>query len=273
MTAIPPDVVLSRDVVYARYGARALTMHILTPAALDRARPLPAILHVHGGGWKVRDRKALLADIVRVAQRGYIAATMHYRLSEEARFPAQIQDLKCAVRFLRANAVELGIDPQRIGAWGYSAGGHLVALLGVSGGRADFEGDGGWAGTDSRVQAVVNCCGVIDIPSYSLGGHESEDHADHYAALLLGGPTPQRLAEARRASPITHVSRSAAPILTIHGDQDEAVPIEQGRMFHRALISAGAPSEMIELPGGRHEFGGPAIDAAVDDFFDRWLRA
>lgn len=270
---LPPAVEVRADVVFARYGARELALHLFRPHRGVSAAALPAIVYVHGGGWKLGDKDCAFRLGLRTAARGYAVAAVSYRLSGEAPFPAQIQDVTCAVRFLRANAGTLRIDPGRIGAWGHSAGGHLVSLLGVAGAHPALAGDGGWPGVDSRVQAVCNCCGVSDVALWARHTMPGEPlQPEHYAGLFLGGPTAARVGLARLASPLTHVTAAAPPFLTLHGQADQIVPVEQGRLLHRALLAAGARSELHELPEAGHGFAGPQIDARIDAFFDRELK-
>src|SRR5215207_5470184 len=155
------DVLIS-TIEYGTGGGRPLTMHLLRP----RERPdrlAPGLIWVHGGAFRHGSKDSGIAKLFSFARRGYVCASIEYRLSGEATWPAQIEDCKCAVRYLRAHAHELGLDPERIGAWGSSAGGHLVAMLGVAPDRPELEGRGGWAEHSSRVQAVCDAFGLADL--------------------------------------------------------------------------------------------------------------
>lgn len=197
-----------------------------------------------------------------------------YRLTDEAIFPAQIQDMKCAVRWLRAHAREYNVDPKHIGVWGHSAGGHLAALMGTTGGVKEFEGDCGWPEQDSRVQAVINIAGVIDL----LKQPWSQDSADTAGARLVGGPLKEKLDVVAKTNPITFITKDDPPVLTIHGDKDEAVPLVQSEALHAALQRAGVKSEFVVMKGMGHSdvasMGGVPEETQklVLPFFDKYLK-
>ena len=268
------DVLLS-TLVFGRGGGHDLSLHLLRPWPLP-ARPLPVVIWVHGGAWRVGNKDGALPRLLPFVRRGYAAASVEYRLSGEARFPAPIEDCKCAVRFLRVNAASLGLDPERFGAWGDSAGGHLVALLGTAPDEPALEGTGGWPGISSRVQAVCDWYGPTDF--LQMVGQASQlDHAapDAPEAQLLGGPiqeVPDRVAQ---ANPISYVSGDAPPFLIVHGDKDPVIPLSQSQLLYEALMNAGADVTFHTLHGGGH--GGPAFDhpatrTLVQAFFDRHLQ-
>src|SRR3954451_7438253 len=150
----PADVQFTRDVVFGKGGGEELKLNLARPADAARKR-LPCVVFIHGGAWSAGDRAAHADDIRRLAALGYVAATGDYRLAPKHPFPAQVQDVKCAVRFLRAHAEPYGLDPDHIGAWGVSAGGHLALMLGVTQKEDGLEGDGGWPEQSSAVQAVI----------------------------------------------------------------------------------------------------------------------
>lgn len=228
--------------------------------------PFPLVLWIHGGGWRSGSR-ALGTDAPqrRVLAAGYALASVGYRLSGEATFPAQIHDAKAAVRWLRTNAAAHRLGGW-IAAWGASAGGHLAALLGTSAGVADLEGAHlGYAGESSAVDAVVDWYGPTDFlrmdaqtaeqgcPEFGRGGH---DAADSPESRLMGFPVQQRPGRVRAADPITYVSGDEPPFLIQHGDRDCTVPHAQGRLLHEALRRAGADSTFELLPAGH---GGAAF--------------
>ena len=157
--------VVLRDVPYGAADGVTLLMHIVLPTPKP-VTPVPAILFIHGGGWQSGTRNDGLDRAIQCAADGYVGVSVEYRLTQKAPFPAQIQDCKCAVRFLRANAKQYGINPARIGAWGSSAGGHLAGMLGLTGGIAEFEGDAGWRDATSDVQAVCDWYGPTDLASW-----------------------------------------------------------------------------------------------------------
>jgi acetyl esterase/lipase len=270
----PPklEVQLVRDVEYGAGGGRPLTLHILRPRPQPK-EPMPVIVWVHGGAWLGGDKNSGLGMLTRFAERGYFCVSIEYRLSQEATYPAQIEDCKCAIRFLRAKAKEYHLDPDRIGVWGSSAGGHLVALLGTSGGVKELEGKGGWAGFSSRVTAVCDWFGPTDFLKMDAAGSRiRHDAADSPESRLVGGPIQENKAKVARANPITYVTKDDPPFLIMHGDRDELVPFNQSELLRDALKKAGVDVTFELVMGAGHGLGGPAVNSRVDAFFDRHLR-
>ena len=228
---VPEGLELTRDVTYGTGGGRPLKMHLLR-AKTPAGEPMPVIVWIHGGGWQKGTRDGGLPKLVAFAGKGYFCASIEYRLSGEATFPAQIEDCKCAIRFLRAKAKEYNLDPDRIGVWGSSAGGHLVALLGTSGNVKELEGNGGWPEVSSKVQAVCDFCGPTDLVEFVAN---SKKKADSAIAKLLGGPPAENKTKADLANPITHVTKDAPPFLVVHGDKDTTVPMRQSELLRDAL--------------------------------------
>jgi acetyl esterase/lipase len=218
-----------------------------------------------------------------LAARGYFTASIEYRLSDEAHWPAQIEDCKLGVRWLRANASRYNVDPERIGCWGSSAGGHLVACLGTMDDPA-FEGAGGHQNVSSRVQAVVDFCGPADFTTGSAGIQGAKEGEDAGAPLgLFGAPFRERPDLWKQGSPLLHVKAGAAPFLIVHGDKDKTVPIAHSQRLAEALRKVGVPVEFIIVKGGGHGMsaapGDPpaepdrdAIDEAVIRFLDAKLK-
>ena len=253
---------------------------------LDLARPdgdgpYPAIVFIHGGGWYQGNRQGYKGQIQEAARRGYVAATISYRLMQfdESKqetttatpiFPAQIHDAKAAVRWLRANAKKYHVDPNRIGVTGGSAGGHLSLLVGLTGLSSNLEGDSGNPHQSSRVQAVVNVFGPTDMTFC----HEKSSVAWIFR-LFMGG-TPSEAAERyKAASPISYVSKDDPPVLTLHGDQDALVPVEQAKVLDEKMKAAGASHTLIVFEGQGHGFRGEHGKKAWDatwEFFDRHLK-
>ena len=233
--------------------------------------PVPLIIWIHGGGWKSGSKENCLPVRLGFTERGYAVAGINYRLTGEAPFPAQIEDCKAAVRWLRAHAAEYGLNPDRFGVWGASAGGHLAALLGTSGDISAFD-TGGSLHVSSRVQAVCDYYGPADFGSFfKTPGFERHAREDSPEFLLLGGK-PEAAAG---ASPAAYATADDPPFLIIHGDQDRTVPPDQSRRMDAALRAAGSETELIFLPGSGH--GGPAFSSSemiqkVADFFDRHLK-
>jgi acetyl esterase/lipase len=266
-----PDVLIS-TVEYGSGGGRPLTMHML------QARPRPAtlapgLLWVHGGAFRHGSKDSGIAKLFPFARRGYVCASIEYRLSGEAVWPAQIEDCKAAVRYLRAHADELGLDPQRIGAWGASAGGHLVAMLGVAADRPELEGQGGWGEHSSRVQAVCDFYGPADLLAMT-GEPSALDHneADSPEGMLLGGAVREHPDRARSASPISYTSRDEPPFSIFHGSEDMTVPFPQSQVMYRHAGSGDANFHTVVGAGhGGPAFEHPDVVRLVEAFFDRHL--
>jgi acetyl esterase/lipase len=269
---LPAGVDLVRDVQFGTGGGRPLRLHLLRPRTMPPA-PMPVLVWIHGGAWQSGSKDGGIPMLGRFAQRGYLGASVEYRLSQEAIFPAQIEDCKCAIRFLRAKAKEYHLDPDRIGAWGSSAGGHLVALLGTSGDAKDLEGKGGWQEFSSRVQAVCDWFGPTDFLKMDAAGSQlKHDGPDSPESRLIGGPIQANPEKAARANPITYVTRDDPPFLIMHGDQDPLVPLNQSELLFAALKKAGVDAALHVVKGAGHGFGGREIDAMVDAFFDARLK-
>lgn len=266
-----PTVAHINDIVFGEADGRPLALDIARPDPLPDA-PMPALLWLHGGGWMTGDKT--LAPPPFLAERGFFTVSASYRLSGAAIFPAQLHDAKAAVRWLRAHAVECHIDPDRIGAWGYSSGAHLASLLGVAGDRPELEGAVGSPGHSSRVQAVVAMAGPSDFTAMG-GWHDAPDSPE---ARLVGGPLGERAELVRMANPITYARPGAPPFLLIHGDADDTVPINQSELLYRALADAGAEATFVRLAGVGHEFNrrlcertNPELEALIAAFFTKHL--
>ena len=269
--ALPPGVRAGRDVAYARIDGQPLLLDVYLPDKADR--PLPVIVWIHGGGWRSGSKERCPA--VPLAAEGYAVVSINYRLSEQAAFPAQIHDCKAAVRWVRARAKEFGFDPDRIGAWGGSAGGHLAALLGTSGGVEELEGEvGEAAGFSSRVQAVCDFCGPTHLSIEGLKDlpEAGEGKTPEAVRLLLGGSISDHLDKARLASPAAHVTPDDPPFLIVHGDADAVVPVKQSRILATELAKAGVEVTLHIVPGGGHGIGGPERFMLVKAFFDKHLK-
>ena len=208
---IPDTVELLKDIEYCKGGGKPLRMDILRPkAASQGARP--AVLYLHAGGWQSGSKDDARTALF-LATNGFVTAAINYRLSGEAPFPAAVEDSKCAVRFLRANAAKYGIGPNRIGVIGDSAGGHLAMMVGCADEKSGLEGSGGWPGVSSRVQAVVSNFGASDLAiEYRTTTSASRDLRTQF----IGGTLQEKPDEYRRASPITYVSSDDPPLLLLH---------------------------------------------------------
>jgi acetyl esterase/lipase len=267
--AVPDDVTVERGVEYSNPDAQHLQLNLARPKAGDG--PFPTVVCIHGGGFRAGKRESYDALTVKLAQKGYAAATVSYRLAPKYPFPAAVHDTKAAVRFLRANAAKYKIDPDRIGATGGSAGGHLALFLGVTGDVKEFEGDGGNPGVSSRVRCVVNVYGPSDFTK-SYG--KSVDAAQVLPLFLGGNLETARLAHVR-SSPLNWVTPNAAPTLCIHGTEDKYVHHEQSQWVVDRLKACGVEGELLILPGAGHGFTGldaVTAEGALVAFFDRHLK-
>jgi len=269
---VPQGVKAMRGLEYANAGGKALLLDLYLPEKAEG--PTPVIVWVHGGAWQAGSKEGCPA--LRIVPRGYAAASLNYRLSQEAIFPAQIEDCKAAIRWLRAHAKEYNLDPARFGAWGASAGGHLVALLGTAGDVKELAGTGGNLDQPSRVQAVCDFFGPTDfcqMAAHSLPGSPIQhDDPRSPESLLIGGALQENKDKAARANPITYVTQNAPPFLILHGDKDPLVPHHQSEILAEALKKAGVEVTFHTVAGAGHGFGGPQIDKMVDEFFDRHLK-
>jgi acetyl esterase/lipase len=267
-----PDVNILRDVVYKRVNGRDLRLDIYSPKSITH--PLPAVLWIFGNRWS-RGSKNHPPPLNLMSQ-GYIVVSIDYRLSGEAPFPAAIEDCKTAVRWIRANAATYHFDPDHIGAWGHSAGGHLAALLGTSGGVAELEGAGDNSTFSSRVQAVCDMSGASDLVQFYEAVSSSNDGMAPIVRSsieqFIGGPFEQNKAKAIAASPTTYVSKDDAPFLIIHGENDMSIPVSQSEELASKLKAAGVPVNLIVAEGRGHGVGGPGFAPEITAFFDKYLK-
>ncbi|MEI7688011.1 MAG: alpha/beta hydrolase [Planctomycetota bacterium] len=266
---IPDDIVFEAGVEYSNPDGQRLQLDIARPKKTDG--PRAAILCIHGGGFRAGKRENYDALCIRLAQQGYVALSPSYRLAPKYPFPAAVHDVKAAVRWTRANAAKYGIDPDRIGVTGGSAGGHLAQFLGVTGDVKAFEGDGGNPTQSSRVACVVNVYGPSDFTK-SYG--KSVDAAE-VLPLFLGGNLDTARLKHIEASPLNWVTPNAAPTLCIHGTDDKYVAHEQAVWLIDRLKSAGVEAELLTLPGAGHGFKGKdaeVAEKAMIAFFAKHLK-
>jgi acetyl esterase/lipase len=234
--------------------------------------PFPIIVWIHGGAWLQGDKEK--APVEPLLVKGYAAASINYRLSTQAPFPAQIQDCKTAIRFLRAHAKEFNIDPNRIGAWGMSAGGHLVAMLATTNGVKEFEGDG-YNNVSSAIQAGSDYCGPAD-----LSHIREEAQGPNWKIDFANPNSPMHLLLAKDisgkrldwASPLTYVGKGDAPLQIIHGKKDDVVPIAQSDTLFKALQSNHLPSEYTVVAEANHSLASMENVHRTLDFFNRYLK-
>ena len=271
---LPAGVRAIRDVEYVPGGGRPQTLDVYLPEKPAK-QPMPLVVWIHGGGWVAGD-KANPPGLAMIA-RGYAMASINYRFSQEALFPAQIYDCKAAVRYLRSHAKEHGIDPNHFGVWGASAGGHLVALLGTTGDVKELEGDEGVTGVSSRVQCVCDWFGPANfLTFYDHPSIFKREDPNSLINRLFGGEPAVKKELATRASPVFFASKDDPPFLIMHGDKDNLVPVEQSRELDEALRKAGVEVTLTVVPGAGHGFGGPGVAKLarqIDEFFDTHLLA
>jgi acetyl esterase/lipase len=269
---VPPGVKAHRDVSYVDNGHARQKLDLYLPEKAEA--PLPVIIWIHGGGWAAGSKNGCPPLRQGFVERGYAVASIGYRLSSDAIFPAQIQDCKAGVRWLRAHAKEYGIDPERFGVWGSSAGGHLVALLGTSGEVKDFD-VGPHLDVSSRVQAVCDFYGPTDFERFvTTPGFESHAGAGSPESRLLGGVVMENKEKASRLNPITYVDKADPPFLIVHGDKDSTVPINQSEALFEVLKKVGVSAHFHTIKGAGHGLGfaGKNIDEMVSGFFDARLK-
>jgi len=250
--ASPRRIRIIDDIAYRSGPSKSWRLDLAMPEDFGLQRH-PAIVIIHGGGWRAgskqdRPYRSMLLDY---ALKGYVTVSVDYRLLGEAQFPACIEDVKCAVRWLRAHANQYHVDPNRIGVYGHSAGAHLALMLGLCAPSAGMEGDGGWSEYSSRVTAVV------------------------------GGSTPtvlpERFGDSKKYSPVTYISPDAPPILLIHGTADDIVPVASADDFVDKLKNSGVRDvTYLRIEGGNHgvayEHYLDRTTAAMDKFFERTLK-
>ena len=273
----------TRDAIVAEPdGFRPLTLDLFRPDGA--AIPAPLVIWIHGGAWRMGTNKREAPPLVpaRIGERilgaGYALARVTYRLSGEACFPAQLHDVKAAVRWLRHHAGELGLDPVRFATWGESAGGYLASLVALTGDDPALRGDLGVLGASDAVQAAVVWYGPSNLLSMAEQNHPDglQDHnaPDSPESLLVGGPVQQRPHESTAASPVTYASAGAPPMLLVHGEEDRIVPHGQSEELHARLTAAGARTELRIVPGADHCFlgvdAGPLVDEGIE-FLNRAL--
>jgi len=261
---------VERDIPDCTVEGMTLTLDVYYPK--EMSRPAPVAVYVHGGSWSSGNKTDAIGmtDVPELLSRGYLVVSVEYRHAPHWKFPAQIEDVKCAIRFLRAKAARFNLDPNKIGAWGHSAGGHLVSLLGTTTADAGFEGDGQYQDQSSRIQAVVDLCGRADL----LGMPQDK------AANVFGAQDGSvHLLE--HASPITFVSEDDPPFLILHGGKDNIVPLRASEEFYERLKAAGVPVRLVVVKNADHGFqpvDGPMSPTRAEltkmtaDFFDQYLK-
>lgn len=260
----------TEDIVYRTVGDQELKLDLVEPT--EGEGPFPALVVIHGGGWRGGNKRDgyVRAVMIGAARRGYVAIAPQYRFCPKEKFPAQVHDVKAAVRWLRTHAEEHKVDAQHIGAVGASAGGHLSLMLGLTGPDDGLEGDVPSDAPSSKVQAVVNYFGPTD-----LAASDIPEVSKPLVRDFLGGSPLEKFDAARKASPLTYVTPDDPPVLTFQGTRDPLVPYNQALRLAEAQTEAGVPGRVELFVGAGHGFGGPdgAHTAAVAfAFLDRYLK-
>lgn len=258
----PEKFTVERDVVYRKVEVEELKLDAYVPKGEGK---FPAVVVIHGGAWRMGDKTAYAAECTALANNGYAAFTIRYRLLPKHKFPACVEDCKSAVRWVRQNAAKYKVDPQRIGAYGHSAGGHLAAMLATMGATSQFNGDADAKPGDSRIQAAACMAGVFEFPPIDFPLFRE----------FLGG-TPQEKPDAyKQASPMHHVSKDTAPVLILHGDEDKLVPLIGSQRFADALTKAGVENQLVVLKGVGHIYQmghGEEVRQEMVKFFDKYMK-
>lgn len=248
-------------------------LSLFTPPASSKAFPL--IIYVHGGAWLARPNSPP-AWVTNFVKSGFAVAVVHYRLEQEGIFPAQMEDLNTALRWLKTNASKFNIDPNRIGLWGASAGGHLVSLMGTSWNNAELDLGPADKSISRQVQAVCDFCGpanLLELGSKMAPGQVWDTVSPSAPlSILLGGPAINQTARAKQASPITYVSASSPPFFIVHGANDQIVPVSQSEELAAALKAAGVPVVLQVVPGAGHDIEKSGNVEAAKQFFINYLK-
>ena len=260
---------VEKNIVYGKGDDVDLQLDLAMPA--EGKGPFPAIICIHGGAWKEGNRQQLGPMTTLFAKRGFVAVTVSYRLAPEYRFPAQIEDCKAAARFLRANAEKFKLDPDHIGAVGFSAGGHLSCLMGAADEKAGLEGAGGNPKQSSRVQAVVSFFGPTDFTT------KTWNKVVESAILVpfLGGTIEEKMELYRKCSPILYCTKDDPPFLFFHGTKDPLVGIDQSQKMVAKLKEVGVSARLVTMEGEGHGWGGEKLTKTMDEtvrFFEEKLR-
>jgi acetyl esterase/lipase len=272
---LPEGAKVLRALEYVKGGHERQKLDLYLPAKADG--PLPVIVWIHGGAWSggSRDNPGQALAFV---DKGYALASVSHRFSQQAVFPAQIEDCRAAIRWLRANAKTYGLDADHIGVWGASSGGHLVALLGTAWQAKELDGKLDDQEYSSRVQAVVDFFGPTDflqMDAHAVKGGLKHDPPNSPESKLVGGPIQDNVEKVKRANPITYITKDTPPFFIAHGENDTSVPWHQSELLYEALKKAGVEVTFQKIPGAGH--GGPQFSTekmqdAIQEFFDKHLK-
>ena len=267
---LPEGATVQRDLAYVLGGHERQKLDLYLP---KDGTNLPLIINIHGGAFKMGSKEQGVPT--EYLAQGYAVASINYRLSQHAKFPAQIEDCKAAVRWLRAHAHEYRLDPNHIAAWGASAGGHLAAMLGTTGDTKEFD-VGANLDQPSRVQAVVDYFGPTDflqMDAHRLPSGQVHDTANSPESELIGGAIQENREKTAKANPITYVTSGDPPFLICHGDQDPLVPHHQSDLLEAALKKAGVPVTFYTVKGAGHgRFNDPKVPELTREFLAQQLK-
>jgi acetyl esterase/lipase len=260
---------VENDVVYAHNGGQDLKLDMARPASGDG--PFPAIVVIHGGAWRGGAKQSNRPILARLANLGFVAISPQYRFCPKDTFPAQVIDVKASVRWLREHAKEYKIDAEHIGAMGFSAGGHLSLMLGLTDANDGLEGDVSEKAPSSRVQAVVNYFGPTDLAAADIPADSKPLVGDFIGGLAVDKPEA-----AKKGSPLTYVTKDDPPILTYDGTKDPLVPHTQALKLSDAQTAAGVPGRVELILGGGHgNWGQPELERTIAEtiaFFNTHLK-
>ncbi len=278
-STLPAGIRMEKDIAYIPGGDEAQKLDLYLPEK-PADKPMPLIVHIHGGAWRAGSK--FPCPVTHMALKGYAVASVEYRFSQKAVFPAQIQDCQAAIRWLRANSAKYHFDPARVGVVGGSAGGHLSALVGTAGGKKAFPLIGGHEDQSDRVQAVCDIFGPADFTTVMQQADadrnvknifEFNSPTDPYS-LLIGAKLDDK-PKARAVSPVHYVSKDNPPFLILHGTHDALVPYAQSEQFAAALKAMGVEVWFQKLPGSGHggpAFNKPSVQQLMQNFFDKHLK-
>lgn len=268
----PRGIQVQRDLDYVGSGNKRQILDLFLPESKSE-KPLPLVVFVHGGGWEEGSKDDVGVLVSLIKGKPLAGASINYRLTDQATWPAQIHDCKAAVRWLRGHAKDYNLDPNKIAVFGISAGGHLVSMLGVSGGVKELEGDlGKNLDQSSRVTCVLDFCGPANFLTFSGEGTiVNVDDPKTGLSKLLGGTVKEKPEVARSASPISYITSDDAPFLIIHGDKDNIVRYTQAIEFDAALKKADIPATLVTGTDGGHVFFSLALLKRMRAFLDRHL--
>jgi len=271
--AAPAALTVVRDLNYAGTEEPRQTLDVYVPKT-PPGKPLPLLVFIHGGGWENGNKDnfgPMIAPLI--GDGAFIGASINYRLTDKGIFPAQIHDCKAAIRWLRAHAKDYGIDKDKIGVFGISAGGHLVSLLGTSGDVKEMEGTvGGNLDQSSRVSCVIDFCGPSNFPTFPGKGSVIDSEKPGTAVTkLFGGPMSQHMDLARAASPVTYATKDDPPFLIIHGTKDNLVPYDQAVEFNKSLQDAGVSATLLTGQNGGHVFFSAELVKDLRMFLEKHL--